>query len=173
LELHIRDASLADIPVIRGLTMQVWPQTYEPILGTEQVNYMLGRFYSPEALAQQMEEEGHKFIIGFDGERAIAFASYSETGPGIFKLHKLYILPDQQGKGTGRVMLGQVVNDLKARNGTELRLNVNRYNYLAISFYKKAGFTHCKEEDIDIGGGYFMNDHVLRMEINIKMWHTF
>ena len=50
-------AGIAHIPLIRELTMQVWPQTYIPIVGEEQVNYMLNRFYTPEALAQQMTRE--------------------------------------------------------------------------------------------------------------------
>ena len=46
-----------------------------------------------------------------------------------------------------------------------LDLNVNRYNYSAQSFYEKFGFKVLKEEDIHIGGGYFMNDYVLRYSL--------
>ena len=50
--LHIRNATTADIPLIRELCLQVWPQTYTPIVGERQVAYMLGLFYSPDQLAK-------------------------------------------------------------------------------------------------------------------------
>jgi len=145
--------------------MQVWPQTYTPIIGAQQVAYMLAQFYSPDALQKQMEEHNHQFILCYSDSEPIAFASYSETEPQIFKLHKLYILPTLQGKGIGRYMIQHIADDLRTRNATTLRLNVNRYNTAAIAFYEKTGFTLFKTEDIDIGNGFFMNDYVLEMKL--------
>jgi catechol 2,3-dioxygenase-like lactoylglutathione lyase family enzyme len=42
-----------------------------------------------------------------------------------------------------------------------LELNVNRFNK-ALAFYKDQGFQVVRDEKIDIGRGYFMDDHVLR-----------
>lgn len=165
MNLEIRSATLADIPLIRELTMQVWPQTYTPIIGAEQVNYMLDRFYNPEALRQQIEG-GHKFLLAYDNGEPVAFASYSETEPQIYKLHKLYIIAGQQGKGIGRILIDNIVEDLKQRKVSALRLNVNKYNTAAQAFYEKTGFRQILEEDIDIGNGYFMNDYVLALLIN-------
>jgi diamine N-acetyltransferase len=161
----IKNATISDIPLIRELCMQIWPQTYTPILGPEQVNYMIGLFYSPDALKRQMDENGHNFIIGYLDSIPVAFASYSEEEPGIFKLHKLYIHPGTQGKGMGRFMLDHIVTALKSKKGMSLRLNVNRFNTSAMAFYKKMGFHHLEDEDIDIGEGYFMNDHMLELPL--------
>jgi len=164
--LSIKNASVADIPLIRELIMQVWPQTYTPILGDEQVNYMLEQFYTPESLEKQMRELGHRFIICYAGDKPVAFASWAEGEEHIFKLHKIYILPGQQGKGVGREILNHIVHEIKAKGAQELHLNVNRYNYSAKAFYEKTGFKHVLDEDIDIGNGYFMNDHVLSLTLN-------
>jgi len=59
-------------------------------------------------------------------------------------------------------MMDYLVNELRNKNATALDLNVNRYNGKAQSFYERYGFRVIKVEDIDIGGGYFMNDYVLR-----------
>ncbi len=134
-------------------------------MGERQVAYMLERFYSPDALEEQIKTSGHHFIIGYSDDSPVAFASYSETEPGIFKLHKLYILPGQQGKGIGRYLAGYIAADIKSMGATTLRLNVNRFNHSAKSFYEKTGFKRYKEEDIDIGNGYFMNDHVLELAV--------
>ena len=146
--------------MIRALAMQVWPQTYTPILGNEQVSYMLDLFYAPAALEEQMNM-WHRFIICYSDDQPMAFASWSEAEEHIFKLHKIYILPSMQGKGAGREILNYIVQEIKKAGATELRLNVNRYNYSAKIFYEKTGFNHLMDEDIDIGNGYFMNDHVL------------
>ena len=161
--LSIKNATVADIPMIRALTMQVWPQTYTPIVGEEQVAYMLEQFYTPESLKKQMEESGHRFVICRIEGMPVAFASWAEIAPHTFKLHKIYIVQGQQGRGLGWELLNYIVNEIKTAGGTELILNVNRYNLAAKSFYEKAGFRHVRDEDIDIGNGYFMNDHVLSL----------
>jgi len=162
--LSIKSATITDIPLIQELSMLIWPGTYNPIIGAEQVAYMLNLFYSPEALKKQLDS-GHNFIICCSEAAPVAFASYSDIESGIYKLQKLYTLPDQQGKGIGRYMLAYILNELKLKNGTAMRLNVNRHNHVAISFYQKTGFKYLKDEDIDIGNGYFMNDYVLQKEI--------
>jgi len=126
---------------------------------------MLGRFYTPEALAHQMTELGHRFIIGYEGKEPVAFASYSEIMPGIYKLHKLYVIMAMKGKGAGRAMVDHIVADIKRVNANQLRLNVNIYNKGAMAFYERYGFRHLLDEDIDIGEGYFMNDHVLGLDM--------
>ena len=162
--LSIKNATIADIPLIRTLAMEIWPQTYTPIIGVEQVAYMLGLFYSPEQLKAQIEDH-HTFLICYDDALPVAFASYAEAEQGKYKLHKLYILPDQQGKGIGKFIVEHLVRDLKARGATTLFLNVNRYNMAAKAFYEKVGFRHAKDEDIHIGEGYYMNDHVLELGV--------
>lgn len=163
--LSIKNASIADIPLIRTLTMQVWPQTYTPILSDEQVAYMLEQFYTPESLEKQMGPLGTQFIICYSDGLPVAFASWAAAEGSIFKLHKIYVLPSQQGKGVGRAILDHIVQDIKAKGAVALHLNVNRYNYAAKAFYEKNGFKHLTDEDIDIGNGYFMNDHVLVFKV--------
>lgn len=71
-----------------------------------------------------------------------------------------------QGQGIGRGMVDHIVAQIRKECPTgELRLNVNIHNAQAITFYNKYGFRHLRDEDIDIGGGYFMNDHVLCLSV--------
>src|SRR3954468_15075717 len=102
--LSVKNATTEDIRVIRALSMQVWPHTYTPILGTEQVAYMIDLFYSQDALRKQIADYHHRFILCYDDDKPVGFASYSESAPDIFKLHKLYVLPEIQNKGIGRFM---------------------------------------------------------------------
>lgn len=153
-------ADTSHIPLIIALTMQVWPQTYTPIIGAEQVSYMLNQFYTPEALTRQIAEQKHQFLIAYVNDVPAGFASYAEVAPTVFKLHKLYTTLAMQGKGIGRQLLDNIIADIRSRNATALRLNVNIHNHAAMNFYRKFGFRHLLDEDIDIGNGYYMNDHV-------------
>jgi len=161
--LSIQKASSKDILIIRELAEKVWPQTYSPIQSAEQISYMMELIYSPGSLCRQMEN-GHQFILLFDEENAVGFASYSEMEPSLFKLHKLYILPGGQGRGAGRFMVDFIIKDIKMKGATSLLLNVNRKNK-AKSFYEKLEFKVIREEDIDIGGGYFMTDYVMEKNL--------
>lgn len=159
----IRKAYPADIPLIRDMAYKIWPLTYGNILSQEQIDYMLGWFYSEKELHEQMEKHT-EFIIAYDGVHAVGFASFSLSAPQLYKLHKIYVLPSQQGKGTGRYIIDQLEKAMKAKGATVLQLNVNRHN-TAKSFYEKLGFEVIKEEDIDIGSGYFMNDYVMEKRL--------
>ena len=60
-----------------------------------------------------------------------------------------------------------ILSDIRFHNATDLELNVNRYNK-ARQFYETIGFVVVKEEDIDIGSGYFMNDYVMNLSLGDK-----
>jgi len=163
--LSIRPGEMDDINTIGFLAQQIWPETYGAILAKEQLDYMLNLFYSPVALRRQMLEDKHQFLVVEENEEPIGFAAWSSTTePGVFKLHKLYVLPGRQGKGLGRWMLQFIYQAIGPLGATTLRLNVNRHNK-ARQFYERMGFAVVGEEDISIGGGYFMNDYVMETAV--------
>ncbi|MEZ4798698.1 MAG: GNAT family N-acetyltransferase [Flavobacteriales bacterium] len=159
-----RFANTSDIPLIQELNLQVWPQTYREILSEEQINYMLEMMYSEASLKRQMEEEGCVFILMYDGNTPIGFASYSEIEPHEFKLHKIYVLPTIQGIGAGKSLLENVISEVKKQNGKSLSLNVNRFNK-AKTFYDRMQFKVVEEVDVHIGNGYYMNDYIMTFQI--------
>ncbi len=155
----IKYATADDIPLIRELTYKVWPQTYAAIISQQQIDYMLEMMYSESSLQKQMED-GSRFIIVTGDAVPVGFASFQEIKPTEFKLHKLYVLASQQGKGTGRFIIDYICDEIKPQGATSLQLQVNRHNSAKL-FYEKSGFTVIEEADFDIGNGYFMNDYVM------------
>ena len=162
--ISIQAANTLSIPVIKELAYIIWPPTYSPILPAGQLEYMLDLIYSEASLQKQMER-GHQFILIYNDTDAIGFASYSpKENTSIYKLHKLYINQNQQGKGIGKIAIDYICNDIKNKDAVSLELNVNRHNK-ALHFYQKLGFKIIGKEDIDIGNGYFMNDFVLGYQL--------
>lgn len=161
----IRPATPADIPTIHQLAEAIWWPTYQPILSSEQISFMLEKMYSEEALADQMLAEGMNFLIVEQDSHPVGFAAYSltDTENQVYKIHKLYVLPDQQGKGTGRMLINYMATVAAGSGGKILELNVNRGNP-AFHFYKKIGFTVHQEVDIPYYQ-FVLNDYILRKPI--------
>lgn len=164
--ISIKPAELKDLEIIRQLAFEIWPFAYGDILSTSQITYMLDKIYSLPSLEHQFSILKHQFIIVLEKEAPVAFASFSqhENNPLAFHLNKIYVLPNQQGKNIGKKILDYVINKIKNAGASALQLNVNRNNK-AIDFYKKQGFRIIREEDIDIGEGFFMNDYVMEKRL--------
>jgi diamine N-acetyltransferase len=162
---HIMDAGTDDIPIIQDIAEKTWWPTYSTIISDQQIRYMLGTIYSSETLTEVMRNGSQKFIFVQDHDHFQGFAAYGARAENdrIFKLHKLYVLPGNQGKGYGRFLIGEVKQRASNSGCHSLDLNVNRQNP-AKRFYEKLGFTVIGEEDIPIGP-YWMNDYVMRLQL--------
>lgn len=161
----LRIAKVQDLPVIQSIGTTTYGPAYTQLLGQVQVDYMLEQFYSITALNKQLME-GHIFLIAEDNGKDVAFASYSlfDGEEVTVKLHKLYVLPEEHGKGLGKLLINEVRDKALRMHATSLRLNVNRYNK-AKNFYEKAGFVVKETVDIEIGNGFFMNDYVMELAL--------
>src|SRR4026208_290283 len=115
---EIKKAGTDDIPLIRELTFRVWPQTYASILTQEQIDYMLDMMYSEASPERQMTTEECQFIIVYENGNPVGFASFAEAEPKRWKLHKIYVLQNQQGKGTGRFVIGHILDEVKKKNAS-------------------------------------------------------
>jgi ribosomal protein S18 acetylase RimI-like enzyme len=149
---EIIEGNATHIPVIIEIAETTWAATYRDILAPETMRYMLDTIYAADTLLRVMRDGSQRFILIKEKNGYPGFASYGsrhdETG--VFKLHKIYVLPNNQGKGYGKLLIDSVKQQLVSQNATALDLNVNRYNP-AQDFYKKLGFKIIREEDVPIG----------------------
>lgn len=151
---------------IRSIAEEVWPITYGEILSKEQLDYMMEMMYSVASLQKQVDEKEHHFILAYSDKIPVGFASYefNYNGNVTTKIHKIYVLSNQQGKGIGKILIDYIMNVARQNNQEALLLNVNKNN-VAIHFYKKLGFLITTEEVIDIGQGYVMDDYMMQLSI--------
>jgi ribosomal protein S18 acetylase RimI-like enzyme len=153
------------LPIIIELTKKIWPVAYGAILSKAQLDFMINRFYTENALSQLMDK-GHVFYLAQDEkENYVGFLSFEiNSAPHQTKIHKIYVLPETQGTGLGRQFFVLVKEQAKENNQKSIFLNVNKYNN-ALHFYTRLGFTIIKDEVIDIGEGYVMDDYVMELGI--------
>ncbi|WP_316816679.1 GNAT family N-acetyltransferase [Pedobacter nyackensis] len=158
----LRKGKEEDIPSIQNIANKTWPEAYSSIISEEQITYMLKKMYNRGELLSQLEQ-GYAFLMAEQDGKDLGFAVFSNVDPAnhIFKLHKLYVLPETHGQGVGKLLINEVVNLVRRAGGVSLELNVNRDNK-ATAFYERAGFTIKETVDLDIGNGFLMNDYVMQ-----------
>ena len=156
---------IEQLPIVIDLTKKIWPVAYGEILSKAQLDYMIDKFYNETAL-RELIQKGHVFYLAQDDNgKDVGFVSYEiNSEPNKTKIHKIYVLPETQGTGLGRQFFELVKEKAIENNQKAIFLNVNKYNN-AIHFYNKLGFTKVKDEVIDIGNGYVMDDYVMEVAI--------
>ncbi|MFA4867366.1 MAG: GNAT family N-acetyltransferase [Pedobacter sp.] len=157
----LRKGKEEDIESIQDIAYRTWPHAYSNLITNEQIDYMLKKMYNKGELLSQLQQ-GYTFLMAEEDDRDLGFAVFSiiDSANHIFKLHKLYVLPETHGMGVGKLLINEVVNLAKRAGGVSLELNVNRENK-AVAFYQGAGFTVKETVDLDIGNGFLMNDYVM------------
>jgi GNAT superfamily N-acetyltransferase len=159
--LTFQKATEADIPLIGRLADTIWRQHYPSIISIAQIDYMLGKMYSPASIAEQMKAKQHYTLIYANGI-AVGYYSVSERTPRCYYLHKFYVDTQKHRQGIGAAAFEHMLtNDCKGYE--EIRLQVNRRNVKAINFYFKQGFVIDFAEDFDFGSGYTMDDFVMKL----------
>jgi ribosomal protein S18 acetylase RimI-like enzyme len=158
----ITEAKLNDIKLIQEIAHATWPITYGEILSKEQLEYMLNLIYSDEALTNQYNKKEQLFYLISENEINLGFIGieHQYKGEAITKIHKIYLMPETQGKGIGKKVIDEIQKLAIDNNSKALLLNVNRFNS-ALGFYIKIGFEVAEEVNIEIGNGYLMEDYVM------------
>jgi len=158
--ISISEAKPADFPVIREIAHKTWPVAYGAIISKAQLDYMLKEFYSDATLNYNFTHKNHRFLLVTENSICLGFASYEHHYLGEYKtrLHKIYMLPESQGKGAGKLLIAAVEKLALENMDNIISLNVNRFN-TAYNFYEKLGFEKVGEEDIELDFGYLMEDY--------------
>lgn len=160
----IKQASDRDIPLIRRIAQNTWPDAFYDILSQNQISYMLDQMYHPDVLSDEMKNPNHQYLLINDNEGFVSIEFNFDPHRKLTKLHKLYILPQYQKKGLGRNVMNFLIDQTEKRKQKGLILNVNKHNP-AMIFYRKMGFVKWKAEVTDIGKGFIMDDYVLKKNL--------
>lgn len=159
MQVSIIKAQESDFKIIAELAKNIWHKHYVPIIGEEQVNYMLEKIYSKNSLTEQTITKKHVFYLIQEEVNSIGFVSISSENETDFWIHKFYVLQNNQNKGVGSTVFNEVLKQMN--HPKTIRLTVNRQNFKSINFYFKLGFKIEQVADFDIGNGYFMNDFIM------------
>lgn len=160
---RVTTPSQADL--VSGLAKTIWYDHYSPIIGKEQVDYMLGKYQTSKAIQAQMEQEGNYYYLIHYDFVPVGYIGIIEKNHELF-LSKLYILSSERGKGIGHKAIDFLVVRCREIGAPYITLTVNKLNEPSISAYEKLGFEIYGEVVSDIGSGYVMDDYLMQYRVN-------
>ncbi|SFC36177.1 Acetyltransferase (GNAT) domain-containing protein [Parapedobacter composti] len=157
----IRTATTGDAPIIHRLAHEIWWPAYKELLPHGQIEVMLHHLYSIAALEEQMAS-GQEFALALREDISVGFIGFrpKPSATGTMRIEKLYILPAEQGKGTGKLLINHAAAIALAAGMRLLELNVYRHNP-ARAFYERQGFVVVETVEIPFHG-YILDDYVMQ-----------
>lgn len=153
-----------EISAVSDLAFTIWNEHYVPIIEQAQIDYMLGKYQTREAITVQIREEKTEYYLIHTALVPIAYVAIIEK-PGEVFLSKLYVLERERGKGFGRIAINFISARCRVKNLEYITLTVNKNNHIAIKAYEKLGFEKYGEVVTDIGSGFVMDDYMMRLTV--------
>lgn len=155
----VTDSEMID--TVAALADEIWHEHFTPIIGEEQVEYMLDKFQSAPAIAAQLSDGYEYFLFLSDGTPAGYTGVHAEDGQ-LF-LSKLYIRADHRGQHISTQAV-EFLKDLCRKRGlSRIWLTCNKYNSHTLDVYRHLGFVTFDTREADIGGGFIMDDYLLEL----------
>ncbi len=121
MEITYRWMKPEDVQELGALARRIWNARYVTIITQAQIDYMLEKSYSAEALAQQLGD-GQKFLLAIQNQKIFGFLSVhhlihikepllrgGNVGNSDYYLHKFYIAQEMHGQGVGKGLLNEVI----------------------------------------------------------------
>jgi len=148
-----------DIKLLANVANKAWNDHYLPIIGQEQVTYMLEKFQSESAISRQIESENYTYFLIFQNGTVAGYFGIQPRNDYLF-LSKLYVLKEYQKQG----IASEVISFLKNMQDKSIQLTVNKENKTSIAIYQHWGFTIIDAVATDIGGGFVMDDYIMELK---------
>lgn len=165
---------------IHKLAQNIWKEHYSNILTDGQIQYMVSNFQSVQAMEKQLKE-GYKYLqILFKNEAEedtlVGYFSFvqkndssndlseDDKNQSVF-LSKLYIEKTFRNQGIARSVISYLKRIAQKQDCKSIWLTVNKQNIHSIEAYKKLGFKTYREDSVDIGRGYVMDDYYMKIDL--------
>ncbi|WP_142427192.1 GNAT family N-acetyltransferase [Enterococcus durans] len=143
-----------------AVIQEVWPEAFIPIIGQEQVDYVLATYQSKAQIEKELATAVNYYLLKDEGE-TVGYTAY-EVMDGKIYLSKLYLLSKVRGKGLTSAIF-RWYEELATEQGlNEIFLRVNQENTQAIAVYQHQGFEIEEELISDIGRGFQMVDYKMK-----------
>ncbi len=154
----------SDFRTVAEVATTVWREAFKGIVPDDQVEYMLGKFQSYEAIRNYVLEEGYTYLMIREGSRVVGYAAYVPEGDRLF-LSKMYILKEFRHQGRTSAVFDHLREVARALGLRAVYLTVNRDNSASISVYEHEGFETVESRDTPIGDGFYMYDFIMEMKV--------
>ncbi|TBL78926.1 GNAT family N-acetyltransferase [Paenibacillus thalictri] len=168
MELTFREVKTeADVLSLVQLASEIWNEYFTAIISKEQIDYMLAKFQSIEAVTDQTRNQGYEYYFMAVNGRNVGYMGVKQEDGKLF-LSKFYIQKEHRGFGYASKAMEFLVQLCEKRKLSAIWLTVNRYNDSTVAVYEKKGFRTVRTQVADIGNGFVMDDYVMEKAIELN-----
>lgn len=153
-----------EIHDVARLAEEIWHQHFTPIIGEDQVNYMVEKFQSYPALKSQIETDGYEYYAVHAEDTLAGYTGVHQEEDALF-LSKLYIKKDFRGRHMATEVFHYLIDLCKDRGLKKIWLTCNKHNDQTLKIYDHLGFVITDQQVADIGNGFVMDDYILTYQI--------
>ncbi len=150
---------------VADLATEIWHECFPGIIFMEQIEYMVEKFQSYQAMKEQIYGQGYSYLAVRENGKLCGYIGVKQEDDERFFLSKLYLRADKRGKGIASAILNRVFDEARRSGKKSVYLTVNRYNDHAVAVYKKTGFEIIGQAVADIGNGFVMDDYIMEYKL--------
>lgn len=151
----------AELEELASLADTIWHEFFPSIISVEQIDYMLEKFLSIDALLAEQEEGYEMYMTESDGKTVGFCVIRPDTEDDRMFLSKIYLTKETRGKGLSSKVFDQLEAITREHGLHKMWLTVNKHNDTAIPVYLHRGFETIDEVETDIGSGFVMDDYIM------------
>lgn len=171
MELHIRQATVADAAVLAELGAKTFYDTFHTFQTEEDMNKYLSSTYTPEKVKANLEKPDVFYYLAEYNNTAVGYAKLlldvpveHMKGDRVMEMEKIYVLQDYLGKGVGKKLMQQCIVAAVQEKFDWLYLGVWQHNTTAIEFYKQFGWEIFDTRKFQLGDN-IEDDYVMRLKL--------
>ena len=109
----------------------------------------------PSASDADFSPPGGGFVAIYADGRPIAGGGVKDLGGGTGELKRMYVAPDQRGRGVARVLLGALEDLARELGHSVLRLDTGRKQPHALALYQSAGYSEIDDYNANPYASYW------------------
>ena len=160
----IKYEKAVNIDKLVTLSSQIWHEYWKEYLPDEQIDYMVEKFQSREAIENQIKNENFTYYYIYFNRQMVGYFGFADREDYLF-LSKFYLTKDVRHKGIGTKTFAFIRECARIQKYKRIVLTVNKDNERSISAYKKWGFEITDSVVTDIGNGFVMDDFIMEYKL--------
>lgn len=160
--IQIREATRADADAVADAGRIFFTAAYGNISGADDLAAHVDDYFSIDAVVSELASENVRYHLAMDGDtivgliklRSGAIPADVPLSNGI-EVQQLYVAPDQQRKGIGRLLMNHAVSVTSEQGADGLWLSVWQEAEWAVNFYRGYGYHTVGTADFWLGKSHF------------------
>jgi GNAT superfamily N-acetyltransferase len=114
----------------------------------------------PKAGPDELGPPDGVFLVGYDGDEAVACGGVKRFADGIGEIKRMYVVPDRRGSGVAQALLAALEDEARRLGHATVRLDTGDRQPGARRLYEKAGFQEIGNYNGNPAAAYFGEKHL-------------